>query len=262
MIKLKQILSESIPSPSSLTPLAAACLSAVLNQFGRNTFKNIWGLNKRNISGTSVASEHTTGNALDFMVYDNKKLGDRVNNYLLDNAERLGIQNIIWYKKIWSRPSFTERNYGGVNDHKDHVHVDFIKGDNETNLNITTNKYLIDLINAYYKISTTDPESYFKEFKSWNPLSKGIGDNEEGAADKLITRFLKIYEPKLKQLEQTSSTSYEDKKNIQLIREIVDTLNTAILAGKSTKFTVVFFKLNPSTNKYENKSLNFNWNYL
>ncbi len=77
-----------------------------------------------------------------------------------------------------------------------------------------------------------------------------------------MTRFLKIYEPKLNELERNSSTSIEDKENIQTIRKIVYTLNEAILDGKSINFSVPYYKLVPSTGKYQNAVLIFKWNYL
>jgi hypothetical protein len=77
-----------------------------------------------------------------------------------------------------------------------------------------------------------------------------------------MTRFLKIYEPKLNELERNPSTSIEDKENIQTIRKIVYTLNTAILDGKSIDFSVPYYKLVPSVGKYQNAVLIFKWNYL
>jgi hypothetical protein len=276
MIKLNQILSEA-----TITPRAAACKKDVLNHFGQNAYTSVEVYNYRTIGKSSALSQHALGNAVDFRVSKpfigkaenvtakQKRLGDDTLNYLLDNADRFAIQNIIWFKKIYSRPSFQARNYNGENPHYDHVHVDFVsqnKKDFDTSTKPTsaavTNKYLVGVINAYYKISTTDPESYFEEFRSWNPFSKGIGDDEEGASNKLMTRFLKIYEPKLNELERNSSTSIEDKENIQTIRKIVYTLNEAILDGKSINFSVPYYKLVPSTGKYQNAVLIFKWNYL
>jgi hypothetical protein len=276
MIKLNEILSEA-----TITPRAAACKKDVLNYFGQNAYTSVEVYNYRTIGKSSALSQHAFGNAVDFRVSkpfigkaenvtaEQKRLGDDTLNYLLDNADQFAIQNIIWFKKIYSRPSFQARNYNGENPHYDHVHVDFVsqnKKDFDTSTRpasaAVTNKYLVGVINAYYKISTTDPESYFEEFRSWNPFSKGIGDDEEGASNKLMTRFLKIYEPKLNELERNPSTSIEDKENIQTIRKIVYTLNTAILDGKSIDFSVPYYKLVPSVGKYQNAVLIFKWNYL
>jgi hypothetical protein len=276
MHKLTQILLEA-----TITPRAAACKKDVLNHFGQNTFAGVEVFNYRTQRGSSSMSQHAFGNAIDFRVSkpaitkaekitdEQKRLGDNTLNYLLDNADRFAIQNIIWFKKIYSRPSFQARNYNGVSAHYDHVHVDFVpqtQKDFDKSAGVTSaasiNKYMVGVINSYYKISTIDPESYFEEFRSWNPISKGIGDDEEGASNKLISRFLKIYEPKLNELEQNSSISYEDKENIQTIRKIVYTLNDAILDGKSIEFSVPYFKFIPSSGKYQNNVLIFKWNYL
>jgi hypothetical protein len=151
----------------------------------------------------------------------------------------------------------------------DHVHVDFVRvgsGDsnNQININEKNNTYLVNLIGAYYKISSTKQgaEEYFGEFRSWNPLAPGIGDNEEGAANKLTLRFEKLYEPKLKRIENSASTSKEDKENIQYIRQIVTTLSNAILNGKGSKFDLIYNKYNKDTKQYERKIKSFNWNYM
>ena len=274
MHKLTQILLEA-----TITPRAAACKKDVLNHFGQTAFAGVEVFNYRTKRGSTSMSPHAIGNAIDFRVSkpyigkaenvtaSQKKLGDATLNYLLDNADRLAIQTIIWFKKSYSRPSFNATNYTGQHAHYDHVHVDFVpehKTDfkKSASYKVNTNKYLVELIHAYYDISTINPGSYFKDFSSWNPFAPGIGDNEEGASDKLISRFLALYEPKLKELERNSKTSSEDRNNIQIIRDIVDTLNTSILNGVSKKFTVTYYIFDKSSNTYKTKTLTFNWNYL
>jgi len=124
------------------------------------------------------------------------------------------------------------------------------------------NTYVKNLIYAYYNISTKNPAGYFKQFRSWNPLAPGIGDNEEGAANKLIGRFLKMYDPKLVNYEQLPTITIQNKDNIQTLRQTVDKLTDAILNGRSTNFIVRFYVLNKNTDQYEIKSLNFKWDYL
>lgn len=253
-----------------LTPLAKNCLYDVIEHFGEDSFSTIGGYNYRTIGGSDTLSEHAYGNALDIHpINGDKSIGDRLQQYLLDNRSVLQIACIIWNRKIWSpRKNFAERPYTGQNPHTDHVHVDFIRGNkannpeqlNKTNLEINT--YIKNLIYAYYDISTKNPEAYFKKFKSWNPLSPGIGDNEEGAANKLIGRFLKMYEPKLVKYESLPTITLQDKDNIQTLRQIVDKLTDAILNGRSTNFIVRFYVFNKNTDQYEIKSLNFKWNYL
>jgi hypothetical protein len=275
MHKLTQILLEA-----TITPRAAACKKDVLNHFGQNAFTGVEVFNYRTKRGSTSMSPHAIGNAIDFRVSkpyigdaenvtaSQKKLGDDTLNYLLNNADRLAIQTIIWFKKSYSRPSFKATNYTGKHAHYDHVHVDFVpehKNDFKKSTlsnEVNTNKYLVGLIHAYYDISTINPELYFKDFRSWNPFAPGIGDNEEGASDKLISRFLALYEPKLKELERNPKTSPQDLNNIQIIRNIVDALNESILNGVSKKFIVTYYVFDKSTNTYKTKTLTFNWNYL
>jgi len=267
-MKLKDLLFENfIPDPSSLSPAARRCLSKVLNKFGQNKFKNIWGRVARNIQDSNEPSQHTYGNALDFMVYNDKKLGDTVKSFLLKHKEDLDIKNLIWYRQIYnSSTNFAGGPYS-KNPHTDHVHVDFISVEDqkkESYINKKNNSYLVNLISAYYNISSTKAgsEDYFGKFRSWNPLSPGIGDDEEGAADKLTSRFEQLYEPELTRLQNDSTTSEQDKKNIQYIRQIVTTLSNAILNGKSVSFELVYYKYDVTTNSYVTKTKSFEWNYI
>lgn len=52
---------------------------------------------------------HPKGLGLDFMVYEDRALGDRVAQYVRDNADTLGATTILWQ----------------VDDHYDHIHVSF-----------------------------------------------------------------------------------------------------------------------------------------
>jgi hypothetical protein len=280
-MKLKDLLIEG-----QLTPAAKKCIEVVTKEFGRSSFPMIGTFNDRNVAGTSIKSQHAFGNAVDFHVPDELKygpverdshkkhrvaspegkiLGDRVKDFLLQHVDDLDIQLIIWYREDWNRSTnFRKGSYDGVHPHYNHVHVDFIRGKQLSSPNYTNrknNKFLVDLIGAYYDISTKNPSGYFKQFYSWNPFAPGIGDNEEGAAAKLINRF-ETYKPKLKQIESDTNTSREDLENIQRIREIIDILYQAILDGRSEKFDVDYFKLDTDTNLYKRKTLTFNWNYL
>lgn len=93
---------------------------------------SIGGYNCRIIEGTSNMSVHGTGRALDIMLpthmgdADND-LGDPIGNWLIEHAEEIGIQYIIWDRWTWnaSRAAGSkERSYGGVNPHVDHLHVE------------------------------------------------------------------------------------------------------------------------------------------
>ncbi|MEW2381082.1 hypothetical protein AB0873_03145 [Micromonospora sp. NPDC047707] len=81
--------------------------------------------------------EHPKGRACDFSAatggFENvsatggdKTYGDRLAAYLKNNASRLGVMYVIWYRQIWM-PSTGWRSYSGggspAADHTNHVHV-------------------------------------------------------------------------------------------------------------------------------------------
>lgn len=87
---------------------------------------------RRNTASTNKMSVHGTGRALDIFIpldggeADNG-LGDPVGNWLIENAEEIGIQYIIWDRWTWGahRPSGSkDRSYGGPHPHHDHLHVE------------------------------------------------------------------------------------------------------------------------------------------
>lgn len=87
---------------------------------------HVWGYD-----GNAGNPEHHSGYALDFMVFKEKAVGDRIFNYLWANRKRLGVKHIIWYQSIISTvvsPGIrrTMANRGNTTaNHMDHVHVMF-----------------------------------------------------------------------------------------------------------------------------------------
>ncbi|MBC7172614.1 MAG: hypothetical protein H5U40_09320, partial [Polyangiaceae bacterium] len=93
----------------------------------------VGGYSCRPVSGSSTTmSVHATGRALDIMLptinFDaDNDLGDPIGEWLIENAETIGIQYIIWDEWTWmaSRPvGEKDRSYGGANPHYDHLHVE------------------------------------------------------------------------------------------------------------------------------------------
>ncbi len=93
---------------------------------------SIGGYNCRVIAGTNSMSLHGTGRALDIMLptisgdADNGA-GDPIAAWLMQNAEALGLQLIIFDSTIWSTsraPGSRVRGYSGENPHVDHLHVE------------------------------------------------------------------------------------------------------------------------------------------
>ncbi|MFK7986977.1 MAG: hypothetical protein AB8I08_13210 [Sandaracinaceae bacterium] len=86
---------------------------------------------RRNTADPSRMSMHGTGRALDVYVplssgdADNG-LGDPIANWLIENADALGVQFIIWDRTKWnvSYSGRKDRSYGGSHPHHDHLHIE------------------------------------------------------------------------------------------------------------------------------------------
>lgn len=86
--------------------------------------------NCRRIRGGRGLSLHATGRALDIFVPTvggraNNAAGDVIANWLVTNAEHIGVQSVIWDRARY-RASGSDRFrcYTGSNPHADHIHVE------------------------------------------------------------------------------------------------------------------------------------------
>lgn len=91
---------------------------------------HIGGYSCRPINGDETRmSVHATGRALDLHIpldgeeADND-LGDPLANYLIEHAEEIGIQRIIWDRWFWRSDPPTHGMYTGAHDHHDHLHIE------------------------------------------------------------------------------------------------------------------------------------------
>jgi hypothetical protein len=84
---------------------------------------------RRNTADASRMSVHGTGRALDVFIptsnggADNTK-GDKVANWLVTHAARIGVQLVIWDHSVWRANGTNDAVYGGPVPHIDHVHVE------------------------------------------------------------------------------------------------------------------------------------------
>jgi MYXO-CTERM domain-containing protein len=74
-------------------------------------------------------SVHGTGRALDVMIptvkgAPNRAAGDKIANWLILNAQQIGVQLIIWNRTIWRSNGTNDASYGGPIPHLDHLHVE------------------------------------------------------------------------------------------------------------------------------------------
>lgn len=72
--------------------------------------------------------DHPKGLALDLMINNignGRGVGDRMSNYLIQHAARLGITYIIWWRRSWNPQRRTWSSYSGDSPHTDHLHASF-----------------------------------------------------------------------------------------------------------------------------------------
>jgi hypothetical protein len=84
---------------------------------------------RRNTADSSRMSVHGTGRALDLMIPKrggaaDSARGDIIANWLVMNAQRIGVQLIIWNHTVWRSNGTNTDAYGGPNPHIDHIHVE------------------------------------------------------------------------------------------------------------------------------------------
>ncbi|MEZ4389790.1 MAG: SH3 domain-containing protein [Polyangiales bacterium] len=107
-----------------------------LGTYIRANFRNVSryeGYNCRpNTASTSQLSVHGTGRAIDVFIplsgssADNT-YGDAVANWLVQNAQAIGVQYLVWDRSSWSasRPAGSKlRAYTGPHPHNDHIHIE------------------------------------------------------------------------------------------------------------------------------------------
>ena len=83
--------------------------------------------NCRTVRGGATTSLHGEGRAVDLGFPVGDRDGDQLLKRLLRAVGRLGIQCIIYERKIYSAKSPEGRYYGGVAPHYDHLHVEFTR---------------------------------------------------------------------------------------------------------------------------------------
>lgn len=76
-------------------------------------------------------SPHAQGRAADIYLNANdigeKTIGDGLFYMFINNADNLGIDNVIWNRQIWSISKGGPRSYTVGKEHRDHIHVEFTK---------------------------------------------------------------------------------------------------------------------------------------
>ncbi len=92
------------------------------------TGRNLGIYNCRTIAGSGQLSLHALGRAVDFGLPliggKANPAGHKIVHNLARNAVALGVQCIIWDRRIWSANNHSGAYYSGVSPHYDHVHAE------------------------------------------------------------------------------------------------------------------------------------------
>lgn len=109
---------------------------AAVGDVTKKTFPGIRGIG--GVGGRPNKSDHPMGLALDFMVYQNRALGNKIAEFLMRSRDPFSIKYLIWYDRIasksrgWGWRAYTHPN-GNLNPtlrHEDHVHASFLNPPN------------------------------------------------------------------------------------------------------------------------------------
>jgi hypothetical protein len=112
---------------SGPTPGAKALMSWYLGAYKARGGTNLGIYNCRTVRGASTTSLHGEGRAVDFGINPHGAgYGDEVAELLRTRSKELGVQCVIWRRRIWSGsyPDKGFRAYSGTNPHLDHIHAE------------------------------------------------------------------------------------------------------------------------------------------
>jgi hypothetical protein len=111
----------------SATHGAQALMRFIIERYGSKGAAN-WGIyNCRTVRGGSTTSLHGEGRALDVGFPLGDPDGDELLRRLLRVPGRLGVQAIIYERRIYSALSPDGRPYTGVAPHYDHLHIELTR---------------------------------------------------------------------------------------------------------------------------------------
>lgn len=122
-------------NPASVAPAGGCLPGAKALQFvcleWHDTFRNLGCYNDRSIRGASVPSLHRDGRAIDVGVdVNNTASGDAMDaltHTLVEHYAELGMQQLIWYERIWTVGKGWRDFNGSAGPHHDHAHIELTK---------------------------------------------------------------------------------------------------------------------------------------
>lgn len=125
-------------------PGAVAFMAWFTENYGKRGGYNLGIYNCRTVRGGATTSMHGEGRACDLGFPVGDPDGDALLRVLIANAGKLGIQAIIYERRIYSAKSPEGRPYTGIAPHYDHLHVEFSR-EAARNLNLKTIRSILDM---------------------------------------------------------------------------------------------------------------------
>lgn len=111
-------------------PGAKALMAWALGTYGKQGLTNLGIYNCRTVRGGSTTSLHGEGRACDLGINPHgAQYGTQLAEQLRLHSAELGIQCLIWNRRIWSAayPDAGWRHYSGTNPHVDHIHLELTR---------------------------------------------------------------------------------------------------------------------------------------
>jgi hypothetical protein len=173
------------------TPGAKALVEWWLNHHATQGARNDGIYNCRHIAGTGTPSLHGEGRAADLGTPPLAAFATTTAEQLKTNSKQLGIQCVIWDRRIWSgaKPNAGWRRYNGADPHNRHLHVELARAA-ATGPNHLTAARLNHHLNPPPPKPPERPEMLSPEDKTWirNELAAALKDIDKTVWDRLINR--------------------------------------------------------------------------
>lgn len=190
--------------PSSVEPNVKKICAEIVRKFSAIT--HVWGFS------SAPTSDHRNHRCVDYMVFnekastnlnrkEQKQLGDAIAEYHRKNAKRLGVNGIIWDRKVMGFPHVDNppyrgpygewRPYFGNDPHYDHVHVEYDGDGKAEDIPVSVTKVSL---NAKFVIELTPPtngniQSFAQNVSTGEWFVSEAKSRKDGLEDAIFYRF-------------------------------------------------------------------------
>jgi peptidoglycan hydrolase-like protein with peptidoglycan-binding domain len=215
-------------------PGAKALMALILENFEQA--RNLGIYNCRTVRGGTTTSPHGEGRALDVgFPLDSDGTGSKygyalVNALLAADPVRLGIQAIIYDRKIWSAKSPAGRAYTGTHPHYDHVHFEITRSA-AASITLATVRAVLG---GAAPTPEPTPESRYESYKRGaKPGSRTVRRWSAGDDVAELQRVLNAWYPRLSRL---AVDGYFGAKTADRVRYMQQKANLTVdgVVGKNT----------------------------